>query len=90
VAVSPGQEKSSSYFIDFSGFTWRVRRKPSDRGGTSNSYNPENVYVDQSGALHLRIVNRDQQWTCSEVNLTQSLGYGTYSFTVEDISKLEP
>jgi hypothetical protein len=24
------------------------------------------------------------------VNLTRSLGYGTYSFTVEDISKLEP
>jgi hypothetical protein len=90
VAVSPGQEKSSSYFIDFSGFPWRVRWKPSDRGGTSNPYNPDNVYVDQSGALHLRIIKRDQQWTCSEVNLTESLGYGTYSFTVEDISKLEP
>ena len=89
LAVSPGQEKSSSYFIDFSGFTWRVRRKPSDRGGTSNPYNPDNVYVDQSGALHLRIIKRGQQWTCSEVNLTRSLGYGTYSFTVEDISKLE-
>jgi hypothetical protein len=90
VAVSPGQEKSSSYFIDFSGFTWRVRWKPSDRGGTSNPYNPDNVYVDQSGALHLRIIKRDQQWTCSEVSLTQSLGYGTYSFTVEDTSKLDP
>lgn len=89
VAVSPGQEKSSSYFIDFSGFTWRVRGKPSDRGGTSNPYTPDNVYVDQSGALHLRIIKRDQQWTCSEVNLARSLGYGTYSFTVEDISKLE-
>jgi hypothetical protein len=90
VAVSAGQEKSSSYFIDFSGFTWRVRWKPSDRGGASNAYNPENVYVDRKGALHLRIVNRNQQWTCSEINLTQSLGYGTYSFTVEDISKLDP
>jgi hypothetical protein len=90
VAVSPGQEKSSSYFIDFSGFSWRVRWKPSDRGGVSNPYNPDNVYVDQTGALHLRIINRDQQWTCSEINLTQSLGYGTYSFTVEDISSLDP
>lgn len=90
VAVSPGQEKSSSYFIDFSGFTWRVRWKPSDRGGTSNPYNPDNVYVDQKGALHLRIINRNQQWTCSEVSLTQSLGYGTYLFTVEDISNLDP
>lgn len=90
VAVARGQEKSSSFFVDFSGFRWRVRRVPSDRGGTSNPYNPDNVYTDKSGALHLRIIERDQRWTCSEVNLTRSLGYGTYSVTVEDISKLEP
>jgi hypothetical protein len=90
VAVTRGQEKSSSFFVDFSGFTWRVRKVPSDRGGTNNPYSPENVYTDSSGALHLRITKRDQQWTCSEVNLTRSLGYGTYSFTVEDTSKLEP
>ena len=90
VAVTPGQEKSSSFFVDFSGYMWRVRWKPSDRGGTNNPYNPDNVYTDQAGALHLRTINRDQQWTCSEVNLTRSLGYGTYTFTVEDTSKLEP
>jgi hypothetical protein len=90
VAAASGQEKSSSFFVDFSGFTWRVRWKPSDRGGTSNPYRPENVYTDKAGALHLQIVKRDERWTCSEVNLTRSLGYGTYSFTVEDISGLEP
>jgi hypothetical protein len=90
VAVSHGPEKSSSYFVDFSGFRWRVRWKPSDRGGAINPYSPENVFTDKAGALHLQIVQRDQQWTCSEVNLTRSLGYGTYSFTVEDISRLEP
>jgi hypothetical protein len=89
-AVTRGQEKSSSFFVDFSGFTWRVRKVPSDRGGAVNLYSPENVYTDSSGALHLRIIKRNQQWTCSEVNLTRSLGYGTYSFTVEDISHLEP
>lgn len=90
VAVSHGQEKSSSFFIDFSGFRWRVRWKPSDRGGTVNPYHPENVYTDRNGALHLRILKRDNRWTCSEVNLTRSLGYGTYSFTVEDTSTLDP
>lgn len=90
VAATGGQEKSSSFFVDFSGFTWRVRWKASDRGGTSNPYTPENVYTDNAGALHLQIVKRDQGWTCSEVNLTHSLGYGTYSFTVEDLSGLEP
>jgi hypothetical protein len=90
IAVARGQDKSSSFFINFSGFTWRVRWKPSERGGTSNPYNPSNVYTDQAGALHLQIIKRDQRWTCSEVSLTRSLGYGTYSFTVEDTSSLEP
>jgi hypothetical protein len=90
VAVARGQAKSSSFFIDFSGFKWRVRWKPSDRGGTSNPYNPENVYTDRAGALHLQIVNRNQRWTCSEVKLTRSLGYGTYSFIVKDTSRLDP
>jgi hypothetical protein len=91
VASAPGQEKSSSYFVDFSGYTWRVRWKPSTRGGgVAQPYNPENVYVDPAGALHMRIVERDGKWTCSEVNMTRSLGYGTYVLTVEDTSNLEP
>ena len=90
VATSRGQEKSSSFFTNFSGYTWRVRWVSSDRGGTRNPYDPRNVYVDKAGALHLQIVKRDGRWTCAEVNLTRSLGYGTYSFTVEDTSNLEP
>ncbi len=90
VAVTAGQRSSSSVFVDFSGFKWRVRTAPSDRGGTSNFYDPRNVYTDSKGALHLRIIRRDGHWTCSELNLTRSLGYGTYSFTTEDISTLEP
>ena len=90
VAASRGQERSSSFFVNFSGFQWRVRKVASDRGGTRNLYDPNNIYVDQAGALHLQIINRDNQWTCSEVNLTRSLGYGTYSFTVEDTSHFEP
>lgn len=90
VAASRGQEQSSSFFVNFSGFQWRVRKAASDRGGAVNPYDPRNVYVDEAGGLHLQIVNRNNQWTCSEVNLTRSLGYGTYSFTVEDTSRLEP
>jgi hypothetical protein len=90
VAASRGQEQSSSFFVDFSGFQWRVRKVPSDRGGTRNPYDHNNVYVDPSGALHLQIVKRNNQWTCSEVNVTRSLGYGTYVFTVEDTSNLDP
>jgi len=90
IAASPGQQQSSSFFVNFSGYQWRVRKVPSNRGGTRNPYDPSNVYVDQSGALHLQILNRNNQWTCSEVNMTRSLGYGTYVFTVEDTSNLDP
>lgn len=90
IAASPGPSQSSSFFVNFSGYQWRVRKVPSNRGGSSNPYDPKNVYIDKSGALHLQIVNRNNQWTCSEVNVTRSLGYGTYVFTVEDTSNLDP
>jgi hypothetical protein len=90
IAASPGQKRSSSFFVNFSGYLWRVRKAPSARGGTSNPYDPKNVYVDRSGALHLQVVNRNNKWTCSEVNVTRGLGYGTYVFTVEDTSNLDP
>jgi hypothetical protein len=36
------------------------------------------------------VTKQANQWTCSEVQLTRSFGYGTYAFTVQDISHLEP
>ncbi len=60
------------------------------RGGTSNIYTPENAWTDSNGALHLRVSKVSDKWTCAEVSLDRSLGYGTYSFMVRDISELEP
>jgi hypothetical protein len=40
--------------------------------------------------LHLRIAKLADKWTCAEINLTQSLGYGTYSFYVHNTSHLPP
>jgi hypothetical protein len=75
--------------LQFSGYEWRIRNAPSDRGG-QNNYDANNAWTDSSGALHLRIANASGQWTCAEVSLTRSLGYGTYSFVVRDTSRLEP
>ena len=47
-------------------------------------------WTDQKGYLHLRMETHDGQWTCAEVNLTRSLGYGTYRFVVQDSAHLEP
>ena len=89
VAKVRGQDKPPSTTIQFSGYEWRVRDAPSDRGG-KNLYSPSNVSVDASGAMHLRLNKTGADWTCAEVSNTRSLGYGTYRFVVRDVSHLEP
>jgi hypothetical protein len=46
--------------------------------------------VDDAGAMHLRIQKTGKDWSCSEVSLTRSLGYGTYRFVVRDTGHLDP
>jgi hypothetical protein len=92
VAVASAKGGSSGPSITktlfFSGYEWRIRDAPSDRGGR-NTYDPNNAWTDPQGALHLRIAKVSGQWTCTEVTLTRTLGYGTYSFVVRDTSHLE-
>ena len=76
--------------LPFSGYEWLVRAVPSNRNGTTHNYDPANAHVDAKGALRLRIGGTQGKWTCSEVTLTKSLGFGTYLFTVTDVSHLEP
>ena len=76
--------------LHFSGYDWRVRTIASDRGGMNNLYDPDNAWTDASGALHLRIKKKAERWSCAEVVLTRSLGYGTYILVVRDASLLEP
>lgn len=76
--------------VHFSGFDWNVRTVPSERGGEQNNYDPANVWTDQKGYLHLKMAQRNGQWTCAELTLNHSLGYGSYRFVVEDLSHLAP
>ena len=76
--------------LKFSGYDWDVRTIASDRGGTNNLYEPDNVWTDAGGALHLQIKRKSGRWSCAEVVLNRSLGYGTYVVTVRDTSHLEP
>jgi len=91
VAIAKGGSSGPSVTqtLTFSGYEWRIRNAPSSRGG-QNDYDASNAWTDSQGALHLRIAKRLNDWTCAEVTLTRSLGYGTYSFLVRDISQLEP
>jgi hypothetical protein len=76
--------------LKFSGYDWGVRMVASDKGGTNNLYDPENAWTDASGALHMQIKKKSGSWSCAEMFLNRSLGYGTYSVTVRDTSHLEP
>jgi hypothetical protein len=91
VTAVKGSEPSShiSKTLQFSGYEWRIRDAPSSRGGT-NDYDSNNAFTDSKGALHLRIARKADDWTCAEVSLTRSLGYGTYSFVIHDVSDMEP
>jgi hypothetical protein len=92
VATAKGETslRPVSRTLHFSGYEWEIRGLPSTRGGTPNTYDPANAWTDENGALHLRIAQGLGQWTCAEVNLTRSLGYGSYLFDVRDASQLEP
>ena len=76
--------------LKFSGYDWGVRMIASDKGGMNNFYDSENARTDASGALHMQIKKRSDKWSCAEIFLKRSLGYGTYSVTVRDTSHLEP
>jgi len=86
----PAPQQLSFKTLRFSGYDWMARSAATFRGGSPNSFDSANAWTDENGALHLRIAKNQDKWTCAEVKLTRSLGYGTYLFTVRDVSHLEP
>jgi hypothetical protein len=76
--------------LKFSGYDWGVRMIASNKGGLNNLYDPQNAWTDASGALHMQIRKKSGMWSCAEIFLNRSLGYGTYSVTIRDTSHLEP
>jgi hypothetical protein len=92
IAVADGMmlERAKVKTLRFSGYEWSIRETPSDAGGTANLYDPQNVWTDAYGFLHLRIARQGDHWTSAEASLTLSLGYGSYRFVVRDVSKMEP
>ena len=92
VATAKGEasQRPASRTLNFSGYEWEIRGVPSNRGGATNTYDPANAWTDTNGWLHLRIARGLGEWTCAEVTLTRSLGYGSYLFDVRDVSQLDP
>jgi hypothetical protein len=86
----PGRPDLSRKLLRFSGYDWVARSASSDRGGVSNPYDPANAWTDPNGYLHLRMDQRNGRWYCAEVNLTRSLGFGTYRFVVHNTAHIGP
>lgn len=91
LVVVPGDPKAKAprHTLQFAGYEWTIRAAPSDRGGP-NKFDPTNAWTDAAGAMHLRIAGGPGRWTCAEVTLTRSFGYGRYTFTLDDLSGLDP
>lgn len=76
--------------IHFGGYEWEARQIPTEGGGSPQINRASNAWADARGWMHLRIAKEGDNWTCAEVNLTRSLGYGTYTFHVQQTPALEP
>jgi len=79
--------------INFSGYEWIVRTTSEGLEGPGPnrfSDSDENVWVDEAGRLHLKIVEKGGFWYCSGITLRQPLGYGKYIFYVSSkVSELD-
>lgn len=77
--------------IHFAGRTWFVR---SGYGGPGPNYwsdSPQSVWVDSSGALHLKIRYENGTWYCSEVFTEAYADYGMHRFYANTrIDSLDP
>ncbi len=92
VAIAAGKAGKPivNKIVHFSGYDWRVQTAGSGRSGQPIFYDPANVWTDDKGFLHLRIQEHNGVWSCGEVSLVRSLGYGSYVFVVRDTGHLGP
>ncbi|NNK80197.1 MAG: hypothetical protein HKO93_01765 [Flavobacteriales bacterium] len=67
----------------FSGRIWDVKSGFNGPGPNFFSDHVDDIYVDDEGLLHMHITERDGTWYSTEVVSRDTMGYGTYTFTVE-------
>lgn len=85
-----GLSPTPDHTIRWQGFTWHVKSGPNMGPGPCD-WSDQNVWVDKSGFLHLKIDNRLGKWTSSEIWTDQALPFGTYQCQVDGrIDQLDP
>jgi hypothetical protein len=83
--VAPMTEpEDTTRTIQFAGRTWYVKEGIGLGPGNNNwSDDPQSVWVDDEGKLHLRIRKIDGRWYSAQVNAVDYTGYGLHRFFVE-------
>lgn len=64
---------------------WDIKEFENSLMGPGPNYfstDPNHVWVDSKGRLHLTISQKDGKWYATEVVSSDVMGYGTYTFTV--------
>ena len=86
-------EGTSAYAktIKFSGYDWEIRPSEKNGGPGPNRWEENNVSVDPSGYLHLKLTARGGRWYCAEVYTQKAMGFGLYEFQIEGrVDRLDP
>lgn len=71
--------------LTFSGVDWWVKGDTNLLGPGPNyfSTSTNNVWLDASNRLHLRVTHTNGQWRCAEVVSQKTFGYGQYRFQLD-------
>ena len=78
--------------VVFGGYDWRVKG-PGVYGPGDNYFcdDPDCVWVDGEGRLHMTLARDGGTWKCTEVVTEQTLGYGDYILTtVGRLDQIDP
>jgi len=68
--------------LSFGGLDWYVKDAPIQVYPGPQFFIKDNAYVDSQGQLHLRITPCGGSWCAAEIYTKQTVGYGTYRFTI--------
>ncbi|MFZ5860543.1 MAG: hypothetical protein ACOYVH_07380 [Spirochaetota bacterium] len=84
-ATFMARSQTAARSLEFAGMSWSLRQTagPSAPGPTTFSKAPDQIWLDESGRLHLRVALRNGVWTGAEAAARRDTGYGTYRFDMD-------
>ncbi len=81
VRAADAEKKPTEKTLRFGGYEWTIKTAP-QMGPGPNSWDENNVWLDEAGHLHLKISQRNGQWQCAELFTKERLGFGRYQWQI--------